>query len=171
QDLENLYLGIVLAVVVFVTGCFSYFQNAKSDDLMKSFASMSPPKVNVIRDGKLFTVESADICRGDLIKVEGGDLIPADVRIIDCSDNMVVDNAPLTGESEPQKRKAMCTHDEPMETQNLAFFGTSCPEGSCSAIVCRIADNTLMGQIAGLAMSTDNEQTPINKEIQHFIKA
>lgn len=54
--------------------------------------------------------------------------------------------------------------------QNLAFFGTSCPEGSCSAVVCRIADNTLMGQIAGLAMSTDNDQTPINKEIQHFIK-
>lgn len=43
--------------------------------------------------------------------------IPADVRIIECSDNMVVDNAPLTGESEPQKRKALCTHDEPMETQ------------------------------------------------------
>ncbi|CAN0052626.1 unnamed protein product [Ectocarpus sp. 4 AP-2014] len=170
QDLENLYLGIVLAVVVFVTGCFSYFQNAKSDDLMKSFASMSPPKVTVIRDGKTFTVESADICRGDLIKVEGGDLIPADVRIIDCSDNMVVDNAPLTGESEPQKRKTFCTHDDPMETQNLAFFGTSCPEGSCAAVVCRTADNTLMGQIAGLAMSTDNEETPINKEIEHFIK-
>eukprot|EP00903_Cladosiphon_okamuranus_P018875 g17361.t1 len=170
QDVENLYLGIVLAVVVFVTGCFSYFQNAKSDDLMKSFASMSPPKVNVIRDGKLFTVESADICRGDLIKIEAGELIPADVRIIECSDNMVVDNAPLTGESEPQKRKAMCTHDEPMETQNLAFFGTSCPEGSCSAVVCRIADNTLMGQIASLAMTTDNDQTPINREIEHFIK-
>lgn len=54
--------------------------------------------------------------------------------------------------------------------QNLAFFGTSCPEGSCSAVVVRIADNTLMGQIAGLAMSTDNEQTPINREIEHFIK-
>lgn len=54
--------------------------------------------------------------------------------------------------------------------QNLAFFGTSCPEGSATAVVCRIADNTLMGQIAGLAMSTDNDQTPINKEIQHFIK-
>ena len=54
--------------------------------------------------------------------------------------------------------------------QNLAFFGTSCPEGSCLAVVCRIADNTLMGQIAGLAMSTDNEQTPINREIEHFIK-
>ncbi|CAN0401512.1 unnamed protein product, partial [Laminaria digitata] len=95
--------------------------------------------------------------------------IPADVRIIECSDNMVVDNAPLTGESEPQKRKNFCTNDEPMETQNLAFFGTSCPEGSATAVVCRVADHTLMGQIAGLAMSTDNEQTPINKEIQHFI--
>ena len=57
-----------------------------------------------------------------------------------------------------------------MAAQNLAFFGTSCPEGSATAVVCRIADHTLMGQIAGLAMSTDNEQTPINKEIQHFIK-
>lgn len=45
QDIENLYLGVVLAVVVFVTGCFSYFQNSKSDDLMRSFKSMSPPKV------------------------------------------------------------------------------------------------------------------------------
>ncbi|CAM9196343.1 unnamed protein product [Choristocarpus tenellus] len=170
QDLENLYLGVVLAVVVFVTGCFSYFQNAKSDDLMRSFKNMSPPKVNVIREGKLFQIESAEICRGDLIKIEGGELIPADVRVIECSDNMVVDNAPLTGESEPQKRKNICTHDDPMETQNLAFFGTSCPEGSCTAVVCRIADTTLMGQIAGLAMSTDNDQTPINKEIQHFIK-
>ncbi|CAM9391231.1 unnamed protein product, partial [Sphacelaria rigidula] len=99
-----------------------------------------------------------------------GHQIPADVRILECSDNMVVDNAALTGESEPQKRKNICTHDEPMESQNLAFFGTSCPEGSATAVVCRIADNTLMGQIAGLAMSTDNDQTPINKEIQHFIK-
>ncbi|CAM9356690.1 unnamed protein product [Discosporangium mesarthrocarpum] len=170
QDQENLYLGVVLAFVVFVTGCFSYFQNAKSDDLMRSFKSMAPPKVNVIRDGKLFQVESADICRGDLLKIEAGELIPADIRIIECSDNMVVDNAALTGESEPQKRKNVCTHDDPMETQNLGFFGTSCPEGSCMAVVSRVADNTLMGQIAGLAMSTDNEETPINREIEHFIK-
>ena len=48
--------------------------------------------------------------------------IPADVRIIECSDNMVVDNAPLTGESEPQKRKNFCTNDEPMETQVSLFL-------------------------------------------------
>ncbi|CAM9681914.1 unnamed protein product [Chrysoparadoxa australica] len=169
-DLENLYLGIVLTAVVFITGCFSYYQNAKSDDLMKSFKNMAPPQVKVIRGGKLFTVESANIVRGDIIKVEGGDLIPADVRMLEVSDNLVVDNAALTGESEPQKRKAICTNDDPMETQNLGFFGTSVPEGSCKAVVCRVGDNTLMGQIAGLALQTGNAQTPINREIQHFIK-
>lgn len=46
QDLENLYLGVVLAVVVFITGCFSFYQNSKSDDLMKSFKNMAPPKVS-----------------------------------------------------------------------------------------------------------------------------
>lgn len=53
--------------------------------------------------------------------------------------------------------------------QNLAFFGTNCPEGSCTAVVSRVGDHTLMGQIAGLAMHTGADSTPINKEIHHFI--
>ena len=48
---------------------------------------------------------------------QGGDLIPADLRVLECSDNLVIDNSALTGESEPQKRKAVCTHDDPLETQ------------------------------------------------------
>ncbi len=169
DDSANLYLGIVLICVVFITGFFSFYQNGKSENLMKSFKSMSPPQVKVIRDGKVSAIESQVICRGDIILLEGGDLVPADCRVIECSDNMVVDHAALTGESEPQKRNPLCTHNDPMETQNLLFFGTSVPEGSCKAVVCRIGDETLMGQIAGLAMGTDTEQTPINKEIEHFI--
>ncbi len=168
-DSANLYLGIVLICVVFITGMFSFYQNGKSEDLMKSFKSMSPPQVKTVRDGKVSTIESEELCRGDIILLEGGDLVPADCRIIECSDNMMVDNAALTGESEPQKRNPACTHDDPMETQNLLFFGTSVPEGSCKAMVCRTGDDTLMGQIAGLAMGTKSEQTPINKEIEHFI--
>lgn len=72
-----------------------------------------------------------------------------------------------SGNQPPGHRLVLCYIKS---DQNLAFFGTSCPEGSAKAVVCRIADRTLMGQIAGLAMSTDNDQTPINKEIQHFIK-
>ena len=166
---DHLFLGIVLVFVVVVTGIFSYVQNSKSESLMNSFKNMLPPKVKVIRDGCSDEVVALNLVPGDIVFVEGGDLIPADVRVIECSDNFNVDNAALTGESEPQKRKPICTHEDPLETQNLCFFGTQVPEGSCKGIVISTGDKTVMGRIAALAMSTSNEQTPINREIHHFI--
>ena len=166
---DHLFLGIVLCFVVVVTGIFSYIQNSKSESLMNSFKNMLPPKVKVIRNGRSDEVVAMDLVPGDIVFVEGGDLIPADMRVLECSDNFHVDNAALTGESEPQKRKNLCTNDDPLETQNLCFFGTQVPEGSCKGIVISTGDNTVMGRIAALAMSTTNEQTPINKEIHHFI--
>jgi len=169
KEVDNLWLGIVLATVVFVTGCFSFFQNRKSSDLMKSFANMLPPKVLVIRDGQTINEMALRLVPGDIVKIEAGNLIPADMRVIECSDNLVVDNSALTGESEPQKRKKEMTHEDPFETQNLCFFGTQVPEGSCTGVIVNTGDRTAMGRIASLAMSTDNEQTPINKELEHFI--
>lgn len=169
QDFENLILGVVLCVVVFLTGLFSYFQNSKSDSLMAEFAKMKPPAVNVLRDGKLETVPSAKITLGDIVKLRTGDLVPADLRVLETTGNCCVDNASLTGESEPQKRKIECTHSDPLETANLAFFGTSMPDGEMTGIVVKVGDDTMMGRIASLAMTTDVEQTPINKEIEHFI--
>ena len=166
---DHLFLGIVLVFVVVVTGIFSYVQNSKSESLMNSFKNMLPPKVKVIRDGRSDEVVASNLVPGDIVFVEGGDLIPADIRVIECSDNFNVDNAALTGESEPQKRKAICTHEDPLETQNLCFFGTQVPEGSCKGVVISTGDKTVMGRIAALAMSTTNEQTPINREIHHFI--
>mmetsp|Transcript_5667 Transcript_5667/g.8787 ORF Transcript_5667/g.8787 Transcript_5667/m.8787 type:complete len:833 (+) Transcript_5667:210-2708(+) len=166
---DHLFLGIVLVVVVVVTGIFSFVQNSKSESLMNSFKSMLPPKVKVLRDGTTDEVISTRIVPGDVVFVEAGDLIPADIRVLECSDSFQVDNAALTGESEPQKRSSVCTHDDPLETQNLCFFGTLAPEGSCKAIVIETGDRTVMGRVAALAMSTKKEQTPINKEIHHFI--
>ena len=166
---DNLYLGVVLVFVVMATGIFSYLQNSKSESLMASFKDMLPPRVKVTRDGKMDEVDASTLVPGDIVSVEGGDLIPADILVLRCSDNMQVDNASLTGESEPQKRKATTTHDDPLETQNLCFFGTQVPEGSATGVVISTGDHTVMGRIAALAMQTSNEQTPINKEIHHFI--
>ena len=102
---DHLFLGIVLVFVVVVTGIFSFVQNAKSESLMASFKSMLPPKVKVLRDGTTDEVVSTNIVPGDIVFVEAGDLIPADIRVLECSDNFQVDNAALTGESEPQKRR------------------------------------------------------------------
>lgn len=94
----------------------------------------------------------------------GGDLVPADVRILTCSDNLVVDNSALTGESEPQKRCTKMTNEDPLETQNLCFFGTQVPEGSLKGVVVSTGDETVMGRIAKLAMSTSSEQVRIFRD-------
>ena len=169
QSKDNLYLGIVLSVVVTTTSVFSYLQNSKSENLMNSFAQMLPPKVKLLRNGNIDSVVSSALVPGDIVFLEGGDLVPADLRILECSDNLVVDNSALTGEAEPQRRKVACTNDDPLETQNLCFFGTQVPEGSAKCLVVSTGDNTVMGRIAMLAMTTKTEQTPINKEIHHFI--
>jgi sodium/potassium-transporting ATPase subunit alpha len=168
-EVENLYLGIVLAAVVWVTGCFSYLQNRKSDNMMAEFKAMRPPKVKVCRGGENMLLDSSVVTIGDIVMLEQGDLVPADIRVIECSPNMCVDNSSLTGESEPQKRKPECTNEEVLETANLCFFGTQVPEGSCRGVVVKIADETVIGRIAKLALSTEAEQTPINKEIHRFI--
>ena len=166
---DHLFLGVVLVFVVVVTGVFSFVQNSKSENLMNSFKDLLPPRVKIIRDGHSDEVTALNIVPGDIVLVEGGDLIPADLRVLECSDNFHVDNAALTGESEPQKRKTVCTNDDPLETKNLCFFGTQVPEGSARGVVVATGDGTVMGRIAALAMSTKNEQTPINREIHHFI--
>ena len=98
---DNLYLGIVLSTVVIVTGCFQYFQEAKSSKIMESFKNLVPQQAMVIRDGKKSLIEACQLCLGDVVEVKGGDRIPADLRVI-VSNSMKVDNSSLTGESEPQ---------------------------------------------------------------------
>merc|ERR1719266_3279253 len=81
----------------------------------------------------------------------------------------MVDNSSLTGESEPQSRLPEYTHENPLETKNLAFFSTNAVEGTARGMVVNIGDNTVMGRIAGLASGLEGGQTPIAKEIEHFI--
>jgi sodium/potassium-transporting ATPase subunit alpha len=165
---DNLWLGICLSVVVFVTGVFSYFQEAKSSKIMEGFKNMVPQEAVVIRDGEKKTVRADTLVVGDVIHVKFGDRVPADVRVI-TSSGFKVDNSSLTGESEPQARSPEKTNDNPLETKNLAFFSTNAVEGTCVGVVVRTGDRTVMGRIAGLASGLGTGETPIAKEISHFI--
>jgi len=136
---------------------------------MEGFKNFLPEIVSVVRDGELLEVEAASLVPGDLIRIKFGDKLPADVRIIDCSSNMSVDNSALTGESEPQTRNANASTAEISETKNVAFFGTMCVKGVGSGVVMSTGDNTMMGRIAKLADSTEQVETPISREISHFV--
>ncbi|XP_061919871.1 sodium/potassium-transporting ATPase subunit alpha-3 [Entelurus aequoreus] len=165
---DNLYLGIVLTAVVVITGCFSYFQEAKSSKIMESFKNMVPQQALVIREGEKSQINAEEVVAGDLIEVKGGDRIPADVRVVSAH-GCKVDNSSLTGESEPQSRSPDCTHDNPLETRNVAFFSTNCVEGTARGIVICTGDRTVMGRIATLTSGLETGKTPIAKEIEHFI--
>uniref|UniRef100_A0A1W7RA69 Sodium/potassium-transporting ATPase subunit alpha n=1 Tax=Hadrurus spadix TaxID=141984 RepID=A0A1W7RA69_9SCOR len=165
---DNLYLGIVLAAVVIITGCFSYYQEAKSSKIMESFKNMVPQYALVTRDGQKITLPAEEVVVGDLVEVKGGDRIPADIRVI-AAQGMKVDNSSLTGESEPQTRAPDFSNENPLETRNIAFFSTNCIEGTGMGIVINTGDRTVMGRIANLASGLEVGDTPIAREITHFI--
>uniref|UniRef100_A0A8C8VR57 Sodium/potassium-transporting ATPase subunit alpha n=1 Tax=Pelusios castaneus TaxID=367368 RepID=A0A8C8VR57_9SAUR len=166
---DNLYLGVVLAAVVIVTGCFSYYQEAKSSKIMDSFKNMVPQQALVIREGEKIQINAENVVVGDLVEVKGGDRVPADLRIIS-SHGCKVDNSSLTGESEPQTRSPEFTHENPLETRNICFFSTNCVEGTARGIVISTGDRTVMGRIASLASGLEVGRTPIAMEIEHFIQ-
>ncbi|KAJ0009455.1 hypothetical protein NQD34_001157 [Periophthalmus magnuspinnatus] len=165
---DNLYLGVVLSAVVIITGCFSYYQEAKSSKIMDSFKNLVPQQALVVRDGEKKSINAEEVVVGDLVEVKGGDRIPADLRIISAH-GCKVDNSSLTGESEPQTRTPDFSNENPLETRNIAFFSTNCVEGTARGIVISTGDRTVMGRIATLASGLEVGRTPISIEIEHFI--
>jgi sodium/potassium-transporting ATPase subunit alpha len=168
-DPSNLYLGVVLFVVNFLTGFITYTQNAKSEAIVEAFKNFIPPKTKCLRGGSFTTIDAAKLVPGDIIELKGGDRVPADVRIL-FAQEMRVDNSSLTGESDPLLRTVECTNKEnPLETDNLAFFGTLVKEGIGKGIVIQIGDSTVIGQIANLASSAGVSLSPLRTEINRFI--
>ncbi|KAI5092453.1 sodium/potassium-transporting ATPase subunit alpha-3 [Silurus meridionalis] len=165
---DNLYLAITLIAVVVVTGCFGYYQEFKSTNIIASFKNLVPQQAMVIRDDQKTQINANLLVVGDLVEIKGGDRVPADIRII-TSQGCKVDNSSLTGESEPQTRSPECTHENPLETRNIAFFSTTCLEGVATGIIINTGDRTIIGRIASLASGVGNEKTPIAIEIEHFV--
>lgn len=154
--------------MVFISGLFSYYQEAKSANIMDTFKDMIPKSTTVIRNGEKSILAVADLVVGDVVEVKGGDQVPADIRII-TSQGLKVDNSSLTGESEPLLRIPKFTHQNPLETKNLAFFSTNCVEGAARAIVVKTGERTVMGRIASLTSNIEVNETPLAKDIDRFI--
>ncbi|KAJ1133374.1 hypothetical protein NDU88_011669 [Pleurodeles waltl] len=165
---DNLWLAIVLVAVVVMTALFAYYQEAKSTNIMAGFKNMVPQQAQVIRNGQRMEVFAENLVLGDIVQFKGGDKVPADLRLLECH-GCKVDNSSLTGESEPQPRSTEYSHENPLETKNLAFYSTTCLEGAATGIVINTGDRTVIGRIAFLASGVGNQKTPIALEIEHFV--
>jgi sodium/potassium-transporting ATPase subunit alpha len=172
SDKGNLYLAIVIIGVVIVTGLFSFYQNSKSDAIMDSFKNLTNSLCTVTRNGEKVQVSAIDLVPGDVVHIKTGDKIPADLRMFVATE-LEVDEAPLTGESLPVKKKLICGEkgrEDPLEAHNLAFFSTLCKNGSGVGVVIKTGQDTFMGRIADLASSAEASITTLQREIDHFIK-
>jgi P-type E1-E2 ATPase len=121
---------------------------------------MLPLTVKIIREGKMQLIPAKNLVRGDLIEISNGDKIPADVRIIE-SNGLKVDNSALTGEAQLLSRGIEATNKNPLESNNMAFFGTLCKNGRGKGIVTHIGENTFLGKIANLSSDKIKDKTPL----------
>uniref|UniRef100_G3TY16 Sodium/potassium-transporting ATPase subunit alpha n=1 Tax=Loxodonta africana TaxID=9785 RepID=G3TY16_LOXAF len=162
---DNLYLGIVLAAVVIITGCFSYYQEAKSSKIMESFKNMVPQQALVIREGEKMQVNAEEVVVGDLVEIKGGDRVPADLRIISAHGCKVRlwPGVPALASPRPTSVHAMGPHPHLMP-HPLWLTGTA------RDVVVATGDRTVMGRIATLASGLEVGKTPIAIEIEHFIQ-
>jgi sodium/potassium-transporting ATPase subunit alpha len=135
---------------------------------MASFKNFIPKEALVLRDGAWGKKESKYLVPGDIIKLNGGDNIPADCILITANE-MKVNNASLTGESEDILRDIDGKLSNIFESPNVAFFGTMCTSGTGTGMVFKTGDGTVIGRIAGLASSADTQQTTLAKDIEKFI--
>jgi sodium/potassium-transporting ATPase subunit alpha len=114
-------------------------------------------------------MSAADLVVGDIIFVRLGDKVPADMYIFHSAD-FKVDNSSLTGESEPQERGAVNSHESPLEASNLAFNSTLAVSGEAYGVVIRTGDNTVLGSIANMTQGEAKRRSPLSEEIERFVK-
>ena len=169
DDWINLYLGFFLFAIVLADCIIGYVQERSSSNVMGKFKNMLPPKCRVIRDGIEDEIKAEELVIGDVVKVQGGDKIPADLRVI-VNNGLKVEQSALNGESEPVEVSEKSLHQDFLESKNIIFNGCLCIEGMAKGIVIKTGDNTFLGIIAQQTAQIVHEETPLQKEVGKFVK-
>ena len=151
----------VILIVVVLNATVGFIQENRAEEAMAKLKDMSSAEAVVLRDGKKVKIPAAELTIGDVIVVEEGDKIPADIRIIKSYD-LLVDESALTGESKPVKKDENFVSDE--ETKNLAFMDTNVSTGRGMGVVVEIGMNTAIGKIAEM-IQEEEAKTPLQDRI------
>ncbi|MEG0328137.1 MAG: cation-translocating P-type ATPase [Erysipelothrix sp.] len=164
--------SIVILAIVALNAVIGMVQEDKADKSLKALQDMSTPTAKVIRDGKEQAVNSHDIVVGDLIILDAGDLVAADIRITK-SNSLTVQEASLTGESVPVEKHAetVCAEDAVLgDRKNMAYSSGMVSYGRGQGIVTAVGMDTEVGKIAQLLNETKNEPTPLQMQLNQLGK-
>jgi len=168
---EFLEPGLILVIVI-VNAVIGVMQESKAEKALDALKSMSAPHARVIRNGKEEVIDAAALVPGDIIRLEAGDFVPADARLIK-SVSLKSEESALTGESVPSEKDAAAEvkPDSPLgDRSNMIFSGCSITYGTALAVVTATGMNTEMGKIANLLSNEEEGQTPLQRKLAQLGK-
>ena len=169
--LDHLVDTLVILAVVIANAIIGFIQEGKAEKAMDAIRQMLAPRANVLRDGQRCNVAGEALVPGDIVLLEAGDKVPADLRLLSAH-GMSVQEAILTGESVPvEKRIEPVATDAPLgERSGMAFSGTLVASGQGKGVVVATGGATEIGRISGLLSSVESLTTPLVRQMDVFAR-
>ena len=162
--------GVILAVVL-TNAMIGFLQEGKAEKAMVAIRSMLAPRATALRDGRRVSVEGSTLVAGDVVLLEAGDKVPADLRLLEAR-GLAVQEAILTGESVPvEKAVAPVAKDAPLaERKPMLWSGTLVTQGTARGLVVATGAGTEIGRIGGLLAGIAQLTTPLVAQMDHFAR-
>ena len=168
---ELIDAGIILLIVI-INAVIGLVQSNKAEAAMDALKSMNRPYAKVIRDGVPLRIPGEELVVGDIVLLEAGDTVPADLRLLE-SASLKIEEAALTGESVPSEKEAgeLVAEDAPLgDRHNMAYSGGAVTYGRGKGVVVAIGMQTEMGKIAEMLTSEDAETSPLQNQLAKTAK-
>ncbi|MDA8082699.1 MAG: cation-translocating P-type ATPase [Nitrospiraceae bacterium] len=175
--LVSLVLGeyvdaIAIMVIVVINAMVGVIQESKAEQSLAALKKMAAPNAQVIRDGRMQTIPSRELVPGDIVSIEAGNYVPADIRLVE-GHNLKVGEASLTGESMPVEKEAAVVLDKEIplgDRKNSAFMSTLVTYGRGRGIVTGTGMHTQIGLIADMLQTYEEEPTPLQNKLDQLAK-
>lgn len=171
-DVKEFFEPALILLIIVINAVMGMMQESKAEKALDALKNMSAPHARVIRDGEEKIIEAEELVPGDIIKLEAGDFVPADARLIK-SAGLKSEESALTGESVPSEKDAEASvgEDAPLgDRSNMVFSGCSITYGTATAMVTETGMDTQMGKIANLLDDEADGQTPLQMRLAQLGK-
>jgi Ca2+-transporting ATPase len=163
--------SIIILLVVLINAAIGVFQEYKAEKAVEALQKMTTPKSVVRRDGNIKEINSEELVPGDIILLDAGRYVPADLRLIE-SANLQIEESALTGESVPTSKNAEASFPDPKlpigDRANMAYLSTLVTYGRGEGVVVATAMNTEIGKIAKILEDEHDEMTPLQKRLDEL---
>ena len=168
---EGITDAVIILFILILNAIIGVFQESKAEKSLDALEKLSAPHCKVIRNGEHKVIESRELVAGDIVEIETGDSVPADLRLIEAV-NLKIQEAALTGESVPAEKSTekIDTDVQIGDMTNMAFCSTSVTYGRGKGIVVATADRSEVGKIASMIQSVEEVKTPMQVRLDQLGK-